>query len=42
MGLSNTLQIKLYDTYNTEGNSNPYGKNYYIFKLVGFMTFWYQ
>lgn len=37
--LPNILDIDLYDTYNTEGAGNTYGKNYYRIKLVGYMTF---
>ena len=39
MGLPGCLQLKLYDTYNTEGSNNPYGKNYYIVRLVGYLAY---
>lgn len=33
------LDADIYDTYNTEAANNPYGKNYYRIRLVGYMTF---
>jgi hypothetical protein len=33
-----TLDADLYDTYNTESATNPYGKNYYNIRLVGYMS----
>jgi hypothetical protein len=33
------LDADLFDTYNTESYNNPYDKNYYSIRLVGYMTF---
>lgn len=37
--LPQTLQMRLYNTYNTEAQGNTYGKCYYVLKLVGYMTY---
>lgn len=33
------LEAYLYDTYNTESPGNPYGKNYFRIRLVGYLAY---